>query len=151
MCIKSKPDGLLEPIEFTMELESPMTKEDWEKITDVEMKRTDKIVFTTPSLKEVTFVRADQKPCDMVTMTHERGGLIHFEFSDGLTKDVSMFKQEYVTNADILNLILPENAYISVDRRGKTHIRGLDEKWLDMPYERGDGKWVEPQESEVAK
>lgn len=132
-----KPKGLSEPIEFTMELESPMTKEDWEKITDVEMERTDKIVFTTPSLKEVEFVKANQKPCDMVTMTHGKGGLIRFMFSDGLTKDVRMFKmpeKAIPTNADILNLILPKNAYISVDRRGNVHIRGIDEKWLDKPF-----------------
>lgn len=38
------------------------------------------------------------------------------------------------TNEEVLNLILPENAYVSVDKRGGVHIRGIDKKWLDMLY-----------------
>lgn len=40
--------------EFT--LNSPLTKEDWDKITDVELEHTKKIWFATPSGKKVEYV-----------------------------------------------------------------------------------------------
>ena len=41
---------------FEFELSSPMTKEDWDKIADVELNKTQKIWFGTPSGKEVAFI-----------------------------------------------------------------------------------------------
>ena len=40
--------------EFT--LNSPLTKEDWDKIADVEMEKTTKVWFKTPSGKSVEFI-----------------------------------------------------------------------------------------------
>ena len=40
--------------EFT--LNSPLTKEDWDKITDVELEHTKKIWFATPSGKRVEYI-----------------------------------------------------------------------------------------------
>jgi len=40
--------------EFT--LNSPLTKEDWDKIADVELEKTKRIWFKTPSGKSVEFI-----------------------------------------------------------------------------------------------
>ena len=40
--------------EFT--LNSPLTKEDWDKIADVELEKTKRIWFRTPSGKSVEFI-----------------------------------------------------------------------------------------------
>lgn len=40
--------------EFT--LNSPLTKEDWDKLSDVELEHTEKIWFMTPSGKKVEYV-----------------------------------------------------------------------------------------------
>lgn len=42
---------------FTATLNSPLTAEDWAKITDEEMEHTDRVIFTTPSGREVEFVK----------------------------------------------------------------------------------------------
>ena len=41
---------------FNFKLSSPLTKEDWNKICDAELEHTKKIVYKTPSGKEVTFI-----------------------------------------------------------------------------------------------
>lgn len=41
---------------FSFTLNSPLTKEDWNKICDAELEHTKKIVYKTPSGKEVTFI-----------------------------------------------------------------------------------------------
>ena len=41
---------------FNFTLSSPLTKEDWNKICDAELEHTQKIVYKTPSGKEVTFI-----------------------------------------------------------------------------------------------
>lgn len=41
---------------FNFTLSSPLTKEDWNKICDAELGHTKKIVYKTPSGKEVTFI-----------------------------------------------------------------------------------------------
>ena len=43
--------------EFT--LKSPMTKEDWDKLADVEMLNTESVTFCTPQGREVKYIRAD--------------------------------------------------------------------------------------------
>ena len=45
--------------EGTLELNSPISKEDWDKLTDVELEVSDHIWFTTPSGKRVDYVKAD--------------------------------------------------------------------------------------------
>ena len=38
-----------------LSLNSPITREQWDRITDVELERTEEITFRTPSGKEVPF------------------------------------------------------------------------------------------------
>ena len=40
--------------EFT--LNSPLTKEDWDKLSDAELEHTEKILFVTPSGKKVEYM-----------------------------------------------------------------------------------------------
>ena len=44
--------------EFTLTLDSPITKEEWDMITDVDFDYTDEITFRTKHGKEVKFVKA---------------------------------------------------------------------------------------------
>lgn len=44
---------------FEFTLHSPLTKEDWDKISDNELDNTDRIWFATPSGKRVDFIKAD--------------------------------------------------------------------------------------------
>lgn len=41
--------------EITFRLNSPLTEEDWNLITDAEFEHSDSVTFTTPSGKEVEF------------------------------------------------------------------------------------------------
>ena len=41
---------------FKLKLNSPLTKEDWNKICDAELEHTKKITYKTPSGKEVVFI-----------------------------------------------------------------------------------------------
>ena len=41
---------------FELKLNSPLTKEDWNEICDVELEHTKKITYKTPSGKEVVFI-----------------------------------------------------------------------------------------------
>lgn len=43
--------------EFEMKLHNPMSKEDWNKITDVNMEHTKAVTFQTGGGKEVEFVK----------------------------------------------------------------------------------------------
>ena len=38
------------------EINSPLTKEDWDKIADVELEKTNRVWFKTPSGKSVEFI-----------------------------------------------------------------------------------------------
>ena len=42
----------------TIELNSPLSKEDWDKLTDVELEKTEHIWFETPSGKKVDYISA---------------------------------------------------------------------------------------------
>jgi len=44
---------------FEFTLHSPLTKEDWNIISDAELDNTDRIWFATPSSKRVDFIKAD--------------------------------------------------------------------------------------------
>lgn len=44
--------------EGTLELNSPLSKEDWGKLTDVELEKSDHIWFTTPSGKRIDYIKA---------------------------------------------------------------------------------------------
>lgn len=43
----------------TLELNSPLTKECWDILADVELENTESMWFTTPSGKRVDYIRAD--------------------------------------------------------------------------------------------
>lgn len=45
--------------EGTLELKSPLSKECWDILADVELKNTERIWFTTPSEKRVEYIKAD--------------------------------------------------------------------------------------------
>ena len=45
--------------EGTLELNSPLSKEDWDILTDVELEKTEHIWFTTPNKKRVDYIKAD--------------------------------------------------------------------------------------------
>ncbi len=49
---------MIDEIKFT--LNSPLTQEDWNKITDAEFEHSDTIYFSTPSNKEVEFKKVTQ-------------------------------------------------------------------------------------------
>jgi hypothetical protein len=44
---------------FEFTLHSPLSKEDWDKLTDVELERTERIWFKTPSGKKIDYIPAD--------------------------------------------------------------------------------------------
>lgn len=44
-------------MELTFELSSPLTEEDWDKLTDVDFDHSDSVTFNTKHGKEVTFVK----------------------------------------------------------------------------------------------
>lgn len=45
--------------EFTMYMNSPLSKEDWNKITDTELEKTSSITFQTPQGRQVKYVKCD--------------------------------------------------------------------------------------------
>ena len=57
-------DGKGEPMidEFTLTLNSPITEEQWDMITDVDFDNTNEITFHTKHGKEVKFVKASAQP-----------------------------------------------------------------------------------------
>ena len=48
--------------EFTLTLNSPITENQWDMITDVDFDHTNEITFHTKHGKEVKFVKADAQP-----------------------------------------------------------------------------------------
>lgn len=44
---------------FEFTLHSPMTKEDWDKISDVEHENTMSVTFQTPQGKQVRYIKSD--------------------------------------------------------------------------------------------
>lgn len=48
--------------EFTLTLNSPITEEQWDMITDVDLDNTNEITFHTKHGKEVKFVKASAQP-----------------------------------------------------------------------------------------
>lgn len=44
---------------FELTLNNPLTKEDWDKITDVELENTPSITFKTPKGKQVKYIKSD--------------------------------------------------------------------------------------------
>lgn len=44
---------------FEFTLHSPLSKEDWDKLTDVELERTERIWFKTPSGEKIDYIPAD--------------------------------------------------------------------------------------------
>lgn len=49
-------------MQFTLTLKSPLTQEDWNKITDAELEHSPEIEFTTPSGRKVKYRRVDEPP-----------------------------------------------------------------------------------------
>ena len=45
--------------EFEFTLHSPLTKEDWEKISDAELENTMSVTFQTPSGRQVKYIKSD--------------------------------------------------------------------------------------------
>ena len=43
--------------ECSLELHHPLTKEEWDMLTDAELEHTDEITFHTPKGKEIVFVK----------------------------------------------------------------------------------------------
>ena len=72
--------------EGTLELNSPISKEDWDKLTDVELEVSDHIWFTTPSGKRVDYVKADVLEQIQVDIYE------HFMTIDGGVHDKSALK-----------------------------------------------------------
>lgn len=48
--------------EFTLTLNSPITEDQWDMITDVDFDNTNEIIFHTKHGKEVKFVKASAQP-----------------------------------------------------------------------------------------
>lgn len=44
---------------FEFTLHNPLTKEDWDKITDVELENTMSVTFQTPQGRQVKYIRCD--------------------------------------------------------------------------------------------
>lgn len=74
---------------FSFTLNSPLTKEDWNKICDVELEHTKKIVYKTPSGKEVAFIPLSEleEIRDEIRFPKEELGL---DFCDGLAYAVKV-------------------------------------------------------------
>lgn len=50
-------------MEMTIELDSPITQEQWDMITDVELQHSDEVEFTTPSGKKVLYRKVKYCRC----------------------------------------------------------------------------------------
>lgn len=44
---------------FELTLNNPLTKEDWDKIMDVELEKTPSVTFKTPKGRQVKYIKAD--------------------------------------------------------------------------------------------
>lgn len=44
---------------FELTLNNPLTKEDWDKIMDVELENTPSVTFKTPKGRQVKYIKAD--------------------------------------------------------------------------------------------
>ena len=71
--------------EFTLTLNSPLTEEQWDAITDVDFEYTNEITFHTKHGKEVVFKKASAQPertCVNCGRTANNGGW----YADGRTR-----------------------------------------------------------------
>lgn len=57
--------------EMTLTLNSPITEEQWDAITDIDFEHTNEITFHTKHGKEVKFVKASAQPEDYTEMKQE--------------------------------------------------------------------------------
>ena len=53
---------------FELTLNSPLTKEDWDKITDAELEHTTRITYETPSGKKVVFIPLEKVKSDIESL-----------------------------------------------------------------------------------
>ena len=68
-----------------LELKSPLTKECWDKLADVELENTERMWFTTPNGKRVEYIKADvlEQIRDEIQKEKEA---IHFDINEQKAK-----------------------------------------------------------------
>ena len=60
-------------------------------------------------------------------------------YSEALNMAISALKGfEGMTYHEIISQFLPQGAYLSADKNGRIHIRGVNEERLNTLYEKGD-------------
>lgn len=63
---------------FEFTLHNPLTKEDWDKITDVELENTMSVTFQTPQGRQVKYIR-----CEVLDKVRAEITNIHLTDTDG--------------------------------------------------------------------
>jgi hypothetical protein len=89
----------------TLTLNNPLSESDWDKISDVELEKTEHIWFKTPSGKRVDFIKGDV--LDKIRAEIEGLHLIGYATADG--------KRE-IANRAVLQII---DKHIAVIRGGE--------------------------------
>lgn len=70
---------------FEFTLHNPLSKEDWDKLTDVELEKTDHIWFETPSGKRVDYISTNVLNKIRAEIEKEKHiGFTTQDFADGL-------------------------------------------------------------------
>ena len=73
-------------------LKNPLTKEDWDKLSDVEMLNTERVTFCTPQGREVKYIRADV--LDKIRAEIEQ-----------ITDTMGVSYNQYASKIDVLQII----------------------------------------------
>lgn len=126
--------------EMTLELESPITEEQWDKIADVDFDHTDRIYFHTKHGKEVEFVKRKKGrwiPCSE-RLPEESG---RYLVTRGLNACGSLWNRIYIANYSDLMGIKSEKIWWQ-GNVGKSDFERIDDviAWMPLPepYREGD-------------
>lgn len=75
---------------FELHLNSPLTQEDWNKITDAELEHTTKVTYETPSGKKVVFIPLEKIKSDIEWLIDEYQHKINEMEEDRMREGVSV-------------------------------------------------------------
>ena len=82
---------------FEFTLHSPLTKEDWEKLTDAELENTMSITFQTPQGRQVKYIK-----CDVLAKIKDEIDqyLFQNEFGSEYRKEISQIIDKYKAESE---------------------------------------------------
>lgn len=92
---ESEGKGMSDSFEFT--LHSPLTKEDWNKLSDAELENTMSVTFQTPQGRQVRFIKCEV--LDKIRAEIDQY-LFQNEFGSAYRKEVSQIIDKYKTESE---------------------------------------------------